>query len=48
MLLFLTPLSHMTSFVKGVLHLADVLYYVTLSFFFLFLTYRMVEGQRWR
>ncbi len=47
-LLFLTPLSHMTSFVKGVLHLADVLYYVTLSGFFLFLTYRMVEGQRWR
>jgi ABC-2 type transport system permease protein len=47
-IVFLTPITHMTSFVRGVLSAADVLYYVSGSFFFLYLTHRMVEGQRWR
>lgn len=47
-LLFVTPTTHMSSFVRGVLSPADVLYYLSGSFFFLYLTHRMVEGQRWR
>jgi ABC-2 type transport system permease protein len=47
-LVFISPLSHMASFARGILHLGDVLYYVTVGFFFLFFTHRMVEGQRWR
>lgn len=47
-LLFLSPLSHMVSFVKGILHMGDIFYYVSTCLFFLFFTHRMVEGQRWR
>lgn len=48
LLLFLSPISHITSFVKGVFHLADILYFVLVAGFFLFLTHRSVEGQRWQ
>lgn len=48
LLLYASPLSHMVSFVKGVLHVGDVGYYASVGAFFLYLTHRMVEGQRWR
>lgn len=47
-LLYLSPLSHIVNFAKGVLHLGDVFYYVSIGGFFLYFTHRMVEGQRWR
>lgn len=46
-LAFLSPLNHITNFAKGVLHVGDTLYYLTVATVFLFFTYRMVEGQRW-
>lgn len=47
-LLFLSPLGHVVRFIKGILHLGDVLYFLSGTFFFLFLSHRMVEGWRWR
>ena len=44
---FISPLNHISNFAKGILHVGDTLYYVTFSFVFLFLSYRMVEGERW-
>jgi ABC-2 type transport system permease protein len=47
-LMYLTPFSHMTNFARGVLHLGDVVYYLSVSTFFVFLAQRVLEGQRWR
>lgn len=46
-LTFLSPLSHVRNFAKGMFHVGDLAYYVSLTGLFLFLTHRMVEGQRW-
>lgn len=40
--------NHLEDFVKGVVKLQSVVYYVSLSVLGLFLTYRVVEAQRWR
>jgi ABC-2 type transport system permease protein len=47
-LMYVTPFSHMTNFARGVLHLGDVTYYLSVAVFFLFVTHRVLEGQRWR
>jgi len=44
---FLSPLNHISQFARGVLHVGDVSYYVSLTAVILFLCYRSVEGQRW-
>jgi len=46
-LTFVSPLNHISNFAKGVLHVGDTLYYVSLAVVFLFFSYRMVEGERW-
>jgi ABC-2 type transport system permease protein len=46
-LVYMSPLSHIDSFALGVLDTADLVYYLSLCFFFLFLTHRMIEGRRW-
>lgn len=41
-------LEHMESFNKGILSLSDISFFVLFSAFFLFLTLRSIETQRWR
>jgi len=40
--------THLEGFVRGMVKLVDVVYYLSLAFVGLFLTHRVVEAQRWR
>lgn len=40
--------EHMQEFVRGVIDTRYVVFYVSLTAFFLFLTHKMVESRRWR
>jgi len=40
--------THLETFVRGVVRLQDIVYYLSMSFLGLFLTYRVVEAQRWK
>jgi ABC-2 type transport system permease protein len=40
--------THIDSFIKGVIVLRDIVYYVTFTGFMLFLTNRVLESRRWR
>jgi ABC-2 type transport system permease protein len=40
--------KHMDNFVRGVVDIRAVVFYVSLTFFFLFLTLRVVESRRWK
>ncbi|RLB04859.1 MAG: ABC transporter permease [Deltaproteobacteria bacterium] len=44
----LSLLDHLRSFAKGVIEVKGVVYYLSFSFFFLFLTLRSLESKRWR
>jgi ABC-2 type transport system permease protein len=41
-------LKQMDDFARGVVNIKVVIFYVTLTFFFLFLTLRVVESRRWK
>jgi ABC-2 type transport system permease protein len=45
---YLSLTTHMENFSKGVVDSKDVIFYVTMIFFFLFLTSRSMESLRWR
>lgn len=45
---YLSILSHLDSFSRGVIDSKDVIYYVSMIFFGLFLTARSLESLRWR
>jgi ABC-2 type transport system permease protein len=45
---YLSPLSHVTTFSQGLIHIKDVVYFITFTAFMLFLTNRVVESNRWR
>ena len=45
---YLSIVGHLRSFTKGVINTADVAYYLLFIFFFLFLTFRVLEARRWR
>jgi ABC-2 type transport system permease protein len=47
-LTYLSVLSHLDDFFKGVLVSSDVIFYLSLTFVALFLTYRSVDSLRWR
>ena len=47
-LFYLSVVTHFDSFAKGVLEFKDVVYYLTLIFVGLFLTFRSMESLRWR
>jgi ABC-2 type transport system permease protein len=47
-LTYLSPLSHFNSFAEGLVHVKDIVYFVTFAGFILFLTHRVVESNRWR
>lgn len=48
LLVYLSPLSHFTSFSEGLIHIKDVIYFLTFTGFILFVTQRVVESNRWR
>lgn len=48
LLRYASPLTHVVRFIKGILHFGDLAYFLSVTWFFLFLTHRVVEGQRWR
>jgi ABC-2 type transport system permease protein len=41
-------LKHMDNFARGVVDIETVIFYTSLTFFFLFLTLRVVESRRWK
>jgi ABC-2 type transport system permease protein len=47
-LLYFNLFKQMDDFTRGVVDTRTVIFYASLTFFFLFLTLRVVEGRRWR
>jgi ABC-2 type transport system permease protein len=45
---YLSILSHLDDFMKGVLSTSNVIFYVSLMLVGLFLTYRSIDSLRWR
>lgn len=45
---YMSVSAHLEGFVRGIVRVTDVVYYVSLIFVGLFLTFRVVEAQRWR
>ena len=45
---YLSIISHLNDFIKGVIDTSHVIYYVTFAFVWLFLAYRSLESMRWR
>ena len=45
---YLSIVTHFENFSKGVLELKDVVFYISMIFFSLFLTSRAMESLRWR
>lgn len=44
---YVSSVTHLTNFVKGLINLKDVTYYLSLIGLGLFLTYRSIESERW-
>jgi ABC-2 type transport system permease protein len=47
-LVYISPLGHFNEFVDGVIHIKDVVYFISFTVLMLFLTHRAVESNRWR
>lgn len=47
-LIYLSMTHHLESFVRGTLRSVDLVYYASVIFLSLFLTWRVVEAERWR
>ncbi len=47
-LIYVSPLGHFNSFAEGLIHVKDIIYFITFTAFTLFLTHRVVESNRWR
>lgn len=45
---YLSVISHLDDFIKGVIDTSHVIYYVTFAFLGLFLAYRSLESMRWK
>ncbi len=45
---YLSVISHLDDFIKGVIDTSHVIYYVTFAFVCLFLAYRSLESMRWK
>jgi ABC-2 type transport system permease protein len=45
---YISIVSHMDSFSRGVIDTKDIVYYLSMIFFGLFLTSRSLESLRWR
>jgi ABC-2 type transport system permease protein len=40
--------EHMQDFARGVMEISSLVYYTTVTIFFLFLTWKVIESRRWR
>ena len=40
--------DHMEDFARGILHTTPIIYYLSLTTFFIFLTYKVIESRRWK
>ena len=47
-LLYLSIVNHFDPFVNGLIDTRDIVYYITSIVFWIFLTHRVIESQRWR
>jgi ABC-2 type transport system permease protein len=47
-LLYLSVVDHFEPFVSGLVDTRDIVYYLTSIIFWIFLTHRVIESQRWR
>ncbi len=45
---YLSLTSHLENFVRGIVKVSDVVYYLSMAFVGLFLTHSVVDAQRWR
>jgi ABC-2 type transport system permease protein len=45
---YLSVISHLDDFIKGVIDTSHVIYYVTFAFVSIFLAYRSLESMRWK
>ncbi len=45
---YLSVISHLDDFIKGVIDTTNVIFYLTFAFFGLFLAYRSLESLRWK
>jgi ABC-2 type transport system permease protein len=45
---YLSVISHLDDFIKGVIDTSNVIFYLTFAFVGLFLTYRSLESMRWK
>ncbi len=45
---YVSIIDHLANFIRGLIDTRDVVYYVSLIFFGLFLTHQTIESQRWR
>ena len=45
---YISATSHVEHFLRGIIRLQDVVYYLSVSFVGVFLSYRVVEAERWR
>ena len=45
---YLSLIDHLKRFLKGILDTSDLAYYLSFIAFFLFLTHRVLDSQRWR
>jgi len=45
---YLSLVAHLDNFLKGILDTRDIVYYVSIIVFFLFLTHRVLDSRRWR
>jgi ABC-2 type transport system permease protein len=48
LILYLSPLSHFTSFANGLIQIKDIVYFVSFTAVALFLTHQVVESHRWK
>ena len=45
---YISATSHVEYFLRGIVRLQDVVYYISVSFTGVFLSYRVLEAERWR
>ncbi len=48
MMQYISIIDHLSNFIRGLIDTQDVVYYVSFTFFGLFLTHQAIEFQRWR
>lgn len=48
LMIYLSPLSHFTSFANGLIQVKDLVYFISFTGVCLFLTHQVVESHRWK